>query len=109
MVSAQRLCRRICDQCKQPVDIPREVLKELDYCFKPGVVFYAGKGCKGCLNTGYRGRMGITEVLEIDDTVRDMLLNGKSSADIKSTRVTKRDGDALGRRDGKMRQRVDHA
>lgn len=95
MVSAQRLCRRICDQCKQPVDIPREVLKELDYCFKPGVVFYAGKGCKGCLNTGYRGRMGITEVLEIDDTVRDMLLNGKSSADIKKYARDKRGMETL--------------
>ena len=83
LVSAQRLCRRICEQCKQPVDIPKEVLKELDYRFKPGVVFYTGKGCKGCLNTGYRGRLGITEVLEIDDTVRDMLLSGKSSGDIK--------------------------
>ena len=83
LVSAQRLCRRICEQCKQPVDIPKEVLKELDYRFKPGAVFYAGKGCKGCLNTGYRGRLGITEVLEIDDEVRDMLLNGKSSGDIK--------------------------
>ncbi|HBO97613.1 MAG TPA: type II secretion system protein GspE [Candidatus Omnitrophica bacterium] len=83
LVSAQRLCRRICEQCKQPVDIPKEVLKELDYRFSPGVVFYTGKGCKGCLNTGYRGRLGITEVLEIDDTIRDMLLGGKSSGDIK--------------------------
>jgi len=83
LVSAQRLCRRICEQCKQPVDIPKEVLKDLDYRFKPGVIFYAGKGCKNCLNTGYRGRLGITEVLEIDDMVRDMLLNGKSSGDIK--------------------------
>ncbi len=83
LVSAQRLCRRICEQCKQPVDIPKEVLKELDYRFKPGVIFYAGRGCKSCLKTGYRGRLGITEVLEIDDTVRDMLLNGKSSGDIK--------------------------
>lgn len=83
LVSAQRLCRRVCEQCKQPVDIPKEVLKELDYRFKQGVVFYTGKGCKGCLNTGYRGRLGITEVLEIDDTVRDMLLNGRSSGDIK--------------------------
>ncbi len=83
LVSAQRLCRRICDQCKQPVDIPKEVLRELDYRFKAGTIFYAGKGCKNCLNTGYRGRLGITEVLEIDDAIRDMLLCGKSSGDIK--------------------------
>ncbi len=95
LVSAQRLCRRTCEQCKQAVDIPKEVLKGLDYRFKPGTVFYAGKGCKACLNTGYRGRMGITEVLDIDDTVRDMLLNGKSSGEIKKYAREKKEMETL--------------
>lgn len=95
LVSAQRLCRRICAQCKHPVEIPKEVLKELDYGFKPGVVFHAGKGCRVCHNTGYGGRMGITEVLEIDDTIRDLLLGGKSSADIKKYARDKKGMDTL--------------
>ncbi|OGX38178.1 MAG: hypothetical protein A3D87_07845 [Omnitrophica WOR_2 bacterium RIFCSPHIGHO2_02_FULL_50_17] len=83
LVSAQRLCRKICEQCKQPLEIPKDVLGRLDYKFKAGTVFYHGKGCEACRQTGYRGRMGIVEVLDIDDTVREMLLNGKSSDDIK--------------------------
>ncbi|MBI5415791.1 MAG: type II/IV secretion system protein, partial [Candidatus Omnitrophica bacterium] len=83
LISAQRLCRRICEQCKEPTEIPKDVIRELRYPFKPRVVFYAGKGCKACHNTGYRGRLGITEVLDIDDTVREMLLDGKSSDEIK--------------------------
>lgn len=90
LVTAQRLCRKICEQCKQPVDIPREVLEELEYPLKAETVFYGGKGCKACLNTGYRGRMGITEVLEIDDKIRDMLLSGKSSGEIKKYARTKK-------------------
>lgn len=90
LVSAQRLCRKICSHCKEKVDIPKEVLGRLDYKFKAGTVFYAGKGCEVCRHTGYRGRLGITEVLDIDDTVRGMLLEGKSSDDIKKYARTKK-------------------
>ncbi len=50
----------------------------------PGdAVFYQGRGCDNCRRTGYLGRMCITEILEIDDTIRDLLLAGKSSGEIK--------------------------
>jgi type II secretory ATPase GspE/PulE/Tfp pilus assembly ATPase PilB-like protein len=48
-----------------------------------GTVFYKGKGCDACRKTGYSGRMGVTEVLEVTDDVRSKLLNGASSDDIK--------------------------
>lgn len=83
LTSAQRLCRRVCEGCKKPVEIPKDVLVSLAYKFKPGTVFYQGAGCDLCRHTGYKGRMGITEVLEIDDTVREMLLGAKTSDDIK--------------------------
>ncbi len=83
LVSAQRLCRRICNACKEQVDTPIEKLKELNYELKPGVKFFEGKGCETCNETGYMGRMGLTEVLEIDDDIREMLLDGKSSDAIK--------------------------
>ncbi len=83
LTSAQRLCRRICEACKKPIEIPKEVLVSLAYKFKPGTVFYQGAGCDLCRHTGYKGRMGITEILEIDDMVREMLLGAKTSDEIK--------------------------
>jgi type IV pilus assembly protein PilB len=83
MVSAQRLCRRICLHCKEPVEISPKLRGRLKFELPEGVAFCHGKGCEACLQTGYLGRVGITEVLEIDDTIRDMLIEGKSSDDIK--------------------------
>ncbi len=84
MVCAQRLCRRICTKCQEPQKIPEHVLKELNYKIKPGTVFYHGKGCENCRQTGYRGRMGILEILMVDDTVRDMLIRGVATHEIKN-------------------------
>ncbi len=83
LVSAQRLCRKICSKCKEPVAISQSVLDQLGYHAKPGTVFYHGKGCEACRQTGYHGRMCVTEVLEVDDQIRELLLNGKSSDEIK--------------------------
>src|SRR5208337_289840 len=82
LVCAQRLCRRICDSCKQPAEIPPEFLHKIQHRIKPGTVLYEGKGCERCRGTGYKGRVGVTEVLEIDDNIRDMLLKKKTSLDI---------------------------
>jgi len=83
LVCAQRLCRKICPRCKAPEDIPKNILDKLDYSFKSGMKFYKGKGCNQCRQTGYFGRIGVTEVLEVDDEIRDMLICGKSSDAIK--------------------------
>ena len=82
LVCAQRLCRRICESCKRPVDIKPEILKRVQHKIKPGTVLYEGKGCDRCRGTGYNGRVGVTEVLQIDDNIRDMLLKRKTSMDI---------------------------
>ncbi|MBF0532839.1 MAG: Flp pilus assembly complex ATPase component TadA [Candidatus Omnitrophica bacterium] len=83
IVTAQRLCRRICGRCKKEIAIPREVLDRLKYAFPANPVFYHGEGCEHCRKTGYQGRLAITEVLDVDDKVRELLLVGKSSDDIK--------------------------
>lgn len=83
LVCAQRLCRKVCTHCKQPVKIPKHTLDDLKCEIKEGTVFYQGKGCDYCRQTGYFGRLGITEILEIDDVVREMLIKGKSSDEIK--------------------------
>ncbi len=87
VVCAQRLCRKNCQYCKKPVEIPEAVLKKIEHKVKPGTVFYEGKGCEACRFTGYMGRLGITEILEMDDRIREMLLSGKSSDDIKNYAV----------------------
>jgi len=84
LVCAQRLCRKICQHCKTPVDIPLEVLQDMKCPIKPGAVFYKGKGCDYCRHTGYYGRTGVTEVMEVDERVREMLVLGKSSDEIKA-------------------------
>jgi len=83
MVCAQRLCRRICAKCKEAVKIPGEVLKSLEYKNNGKENFHQGKGCELCRQTGYKGRMGILEVMEVDDVIREMLIKGDSSDDIK--------------------------
>ncbi len=82
LVCAQRLCRRICPHCKTAIEVPDKVLKKIQHKIKPGTIFYEGRGCERCRNTGYIGRMGITEVLQIDDYVRELLLKGESSETI---------------------------
>lgn len=82
LVCAQRLCRRICDACKAPMDMNPEKIKRIQHRLTPGVILYEGKGCDRCRGTGYKGRVGVTEVLQIDDQVRDMLLKKSTSMDI---------------------------
>ncbi|MEI7998284.1 MAG: GspE/PulE family protein [Candidatus Omnitrophota bacterium] len=82
LVCAQRLCRRICPHCKGPVKMPAEALRKIQDKIQPGAIFYEGKGCDRCRNTGYLGRVGVTEVLIIDDEVRDLLLRGESAETI---------------------------
>ena len=82
MICAQRLCRRICPHCKKTVEVPEAALERIKHMIKPGTVFYEGKGCERCRHTGYLGRLGVTEVLIINDDIRQMLLKGKTSIEI---------------------------
>ena len=79
---AQRLVRRVCPSCKIPYDPPASALKQwgLDKLEKTN--FMKGKGCTDCMNTGYKGRTGIYEVLIIDSMVQNLILNRSSSQKI---------------------------
>jgi type IV pilus assembly protein PilB len=85
MILAQRLVRKICIKCKEPVDLAPEVLLELQ--FDParveGSSFSRGRGCYDCNNTGYRGRQGVYEVMPITGTIKEMILNRSSAREIK--------------------------
>lgn len=83
LIAAQRLCRRICPNCKEPYEVPQEVLDRVGVKAPRGTKFYHGKGCAKCNHTGYRGRMGTLEVLVMDDALREMIIQGVSSTQIK--------------------------
>ncbi len=86
-VCAQRLCRQVCPHCKEPEQVPEKVLKELGIKVAKTTTFYHGKGCDRCRRTGYLGRLGITEVLNVDDAIREMLIRGCSADEIKEYAV----------------------
>ena len=72
-VIAQRLVRKICDHCKEPYKPTEEELKELGLSPEGDYTFYRGKGCEHCLGTGYKGRIAIFEVLELDEDLKKLI------------------------------------
>jgi type IV pilus assembly protein PilB len=88
-VAAQRLCRRICENCKEPYEVTPSVLKRLNISVPKGATFYHGKGCNKCNNSGYYGRMGTLEILLIDEDIREMIVKRKSSDEIQQYAVSK--------------------
>lgn len=81
LVTAQRLCRRICAKCKEPYQVPNETLERLkiESAVIKKIHAFHGKGCKACNETGYRGRMGVMEALWVDETIRSLILERSSS------------------------------
>ena len=70
---AQRLVRRICPNCKEPYTPPKEALAHFGMNNLEGSNFMRGKGCFNCLNTGYKGRTGIFEVMPMDEKIEEMI------------------------------------
>jgi type IV pilus assembly protein PilB len=84
LIAAQRLCRRICDSCKEPYEVPAESLGSLPPGYnKKTVTLYKGKGCTRCAQTGYYGRIPVVQALLIDDRVREMILKNAPLIEIR--------------------------
>jgi type IV pilus assembly protein PilB len=84
LIIAQRLARRLCAQCKQPMDIPEEALLKEGFSHedvKNGLRVFAPKGCGSCTD-GYKGRVGIYQVLPVTDTIARIILAGGSAPEI---------------------------
>jgi type IV pilus assembly protein PilB len=84
LIIAQRLARRLCSQCKQPMDIPKEALLKEGYSeadVASGVKIFAPKGCSNCTD-GYKGRVGIYQVLPVTESIARIILAGGSAVDI---------------------------
>ncbi|MCD4832016.1 MAG: Flp pilus assembly complex ATPase component TadA [Anaerohalosphaeraceae bacterium] len=85
-VVAQRLVRKICANCKEPYEPGEEQLMELGLTLDDvkGKSFYYGKGCDQCNNTGYRGRLGIYEIMSFNDEMRELVMNHASTNVLRS-------------------------
>jgi len=83
LIEAQRLVRKLCTACRERIEPPRTQLKRLGIPPKTPATFYRAKGCHACYETGYRGRMGIVEVLTIDGRIQELIIAKASSWDIK--------------------------
>jgi type IV pilus assembly protein PilB len=85
LIAAQRLVRRVCVNCQEVVDIAPQALINLGYKKDEVGTFKVmkGRGCEKCNNTGYKGRVGLIEVMVISDDIRELILSGGTAIDIK--------------------------
>ncbi len=85
LVCAQRLVRRVCEGCKEPHDVPAAKLAEIGFAeadigtFRP----FRGRGCERCNGSGYKGRLGVFEVMEMSETLRELIINNAPVTDLR--------------------------
>jgi type IV pilus assembly protein PilB len=89
LICAQRLVRRICKDCIEPIEVPPQTLVEAGFTPEESktVKIQKGKGCGVCNNTGYKGRCGLYEVMEVDDEIRELVLVGASALELKKKAI----------------------
>lgn len=89
LICAQRLVRRVCQECKEEVQIPVKALTSIGFTEEEAhdVQIFQGRGCTNCNNTGYKGRIGLYEVMPITTTLRELLFSGVSTAEIRKKAI----------------------
>jgi len=98
LILAQRLVRKLCPKCKKKETIHPEAMRELDLENEEPFEIYEPVGCPACSDTGYAGRLGLYEVMPISDTIREMILDRASSAEIRDQAI--KEGMITLRKDG---------
>ncbi len=85
IIQAQRLIRRICAECKVEAHFPPEALVEIGFSPEEAaeLKMYKGTGCDTCLNTGYKGRVGLYETMEVTDDLRELIIIGASAIELR--------------------------
>jgi type IV pilus assembly protein PilB len=85
LIGAQRLVRKNCADCKEPIDVPHQVLIDMGAPPEeaPKYRVMKGKGCSTCNNTGYKGRIAVYEIMVMSDELREFILNGASTLELK--------------------------
>jgi type IV pilus assembly protein PilB len=88
-VVAQRLARRLCPECKKPVTVARDLLRDHGFEVDADVEVWEPAGCERCNHSGYRGRLGIFEVLVLDEEIRQLVLERRSADEIAAAAMSK--------------------
>jgi type IV pilus assembly protein PilB len=89
LIQAQRLIRRICKDCKSENPMPAEALVEVGFAPEEArqLKTYKGQGCQACNGTGYKGRVGLYETMEVTDDIRELILIGASSLELRKKAI----------------------
>jgi len=89
LIVAQRLARKVCPECKQRVDIPKEALLEAGMREDQvgSVTAFKGPGCRNCSQTGYKGRIALYEVMPLKDELKELVLTGASASELKNESI----------------------
>ncbi len=89
LILAQRLSRKICEQCKEEERIPETALIDIGFSDEEINTFkcFNGKGCQTCSGTGYKGRIALYEVMPVNEEIKDMILKGASASDLKKATI----------------------
>ncbi len=89
MIIAQRLARKICGECKEVEDIPESTLRDIGFPEEKvaEVKCYKGQGCTACGGTGYKGRIALYEVMPVKDEMKELILKGASTMELKAEAV----------------------
>jgi type IV pilus assembly protein PilB len=85
LICAQRLVRKICKECREEIQMPTQALVDIGFPLDEAqrVKLYKGRGCATCNNTGYRGRVGLFEVMEMSEDIRELILSGASAMELR--------------------------
>jgi type IV pilus assembly protein PilB len=89
LICAQRLVRRVCKVCAEPVSVPVQTLVKIGYAPEtaPSVTPLKGRGCETCGHTGFKGRVGLYEVMDVDDEVKELILLGASGLELRKKAI----------------------
>jgi type IV pilus assembly protein PilB len=89
LICAQRLIRRICLECREEVPMPPQAKLDAGFTAEESktVKIFKGRGCTICNGTGYKGRAGLYEVMEVDDEIRELILIGASAVELKKKAI----------------------
>ena len=85
LIAAQRLVRRICTSCKEPIEVPDQALIDVGIPAQEvkSVKLFRGKGCERCNGTGFKGRVALFEVMNVDEEIRELILSGGSANELR--------------------------
>jgi type IV pilus assembly protein PilB len=90
MVVAQRLARRVCENCKEVIEVPEKALLDVGFTQEEAasITCYKGEGCSACGSTGYKGRVALYEAMVVNDQVKEIILQGGTTFEIKESAIS---------------------